>query len=107
MFPFTDTFDTQFGRKFTLVPGTLLVATAIASLPFATSIEHMWGSVFLWGLGNCVLGSTPTAYMADITDLKVRSQALALLRTGMEAVAMCGGGAAVVTESGFFSWRKK
>jgi predicted MFS family arabinose efflux permease len=60
--------------------------------PLATSYEQLALCVMAWGIGNSVLGSTPTAFMADVTDLNKRSQAFALLRTGGDLGLMIGAG---------------
>ena len=83
---------TQFGRKFALVPGTMVVSTAVAMTSFATTQQQLAACVVLWGMGNSILGSTPTAYMADSTTLENRSQALALLRTGGDIGLAVGAG---------------
>lgn len=88
----------QFGRKWTLVPGTLISASAVAMCPLATSYEQLALCVTAWGIGNSILGSTPTAFMADVTDLEKRSQAFALLRTGGDLGLMVGAGILCISD---------
>ena len=82
----------QFGRKFALIPGTLTVASAVALTSFVTTQQQLAGCIVLWGMGNSILGSTPTAFMADSTSVENRSQALALLRTGGDIGMALGAG---------------
>ena len=73
-----------------MVPGALLVATSISLLPFATETSELIGLLSLWGIGSCLWGSTPTAYVADLSTPQNRSQALALLRSGGDLGLMLG-----------------
>merc|ERR1711879_324231 len=47
-------------------------------------------SMVLWGVGAAIIGTTPSAYVADSTDSEARPQALALLRTGGDFGLMMG-----------------
>jgi MFS family permease len=46
----------------------------------------------MWGIGNSLIGTAPTAYLTDITTAKNRSQALALFRSGGDLGLLLGAG---------------
>ncbi len=80
----------RFGRKKAMVPGAILVASSICLLPFATEAWELVSLLTLWGTGSCLWGSTPTAYVADLSTPQNRSQSLALLRSGGDFGLMLG-----------------
>lgn len=91
------------GRKVAIVPGkttlflclptgALLVATVVGLLPLVQELPQLVGLVALWGVGNALIGTAPTAYLTDITTAKNRSQALALFRSGGDTGLLLGAG---------------
>eukprot|EP01134_Creolimax_fragrantissima_P005016 CFRG5016T1 len=83
-------FSDTFGRKTSMVPGTLLVSASIGLTPFAQSWEQLMGLVVMWGFGNSILGTAPTSYLVDITKERDRSDALALMRSGGDLGLLLG-----------------
>jgi MFS transporter, DHA1 family, multidrug resistance protein len=86
----------KFGRKAAMVPGAIIVASALSLLPFATQNAELIALLSLWGIGSCVWGSTPSAYVSDLTNSSTRSQALAMLRSAGDFGMMMGAGVAGV-----------
>ncbi|KNC76399.1 hypothetical protein SARC_11098 [Sphaeroforma arctica JP610] len=83
-------FSDTFGRKTSMVPGTMLVSAAIGLTPFAQSWEQLMGLVVMWGFGNSILGTAPTSFLVDITKDRDRSDALALMRSGGDLGLLVG-----------------
>jgi len=81
--------DTQ-GRKMAIIPGAIIVLAAVALIPFATSVTQFVGLIVAWGLGASLIGTAPTAYVSDITEVQSRGQALALLRSGGDVGLLAG-----------------
>ena len=82
----------KFGRKKAMIPGALTVGIALGLIPFATEYYELMSLVSLWGLGACIWGTTPSAYIVDITTNENRSQALAMLRSAGDLGLMLGAG---------------
>ena len=80
----------KLGRKAVVVPASAALAGAALALPLAPSYESFMGAVALWAAGTTMLGSAPTAFVADITSDAERGQALALLRSSGDAGLMIG-----------------
>ena len=83
-------FSDKFGRKRAIFPAALMIATAAGCMPLCPSYELFMGLVALWACGSTLVGSTPTAFVADITSDDERSQALALLRSAGDVGLMVG-----------------
>ena len=73
-----------------VVPATCLIAAAAMAVPFAPTFPMFLGAVGAWACGATMLGSTPTAYVSDVTTPKERAQALALLRSAGDVGLMIG-----------------
>ncbi|KAH9251389.1 hypothetical protein BASA81_010800 [Batrachochytrium salamandrivorans] len=80
----------KLGRKFTIAPATLLVASALTLMPFATSQQELFGLVAVFATGSTLFNSTPSAFVSDITTEETRGQGLALLRSAGDAGLFVG-----------------
>ncbi|HEX5417164.1 MAG TPA: MFS transporter, partial [Chloroflexota bacterium] len=56
----------RFGRKATIIPGSLLVALAFALFAFQTSYTIFVLSALLWGLGGSLTNTSASAFAADL-----------------------------------------
>lgn len=70
----------------------MIVATVVGLLPFVNELPQLVGLVAMWGVGNALIGTAPTAYLTDITTARNRSQALALFRSGGDTGLLLGAG---------------
>ena len=95
----------RLGRRVSIFSGGALLAAAAACLPQAATPEAFHGLVALYSIGSTLLGTAPTAYLADITDERTRASALAMQRScgdaGMMVGASVGGALASATSSAF------
>eukprot|EP01125_Pyxidicula_operculata_P012251 TRINITY_DN4019_c0_g1_i2.p1 TRINITY_DN4019_c0_g1~~TRINITY_DN4019_c0_g1_i2.p1 ORF type:complete len:398 (-),score=65.24 TRINITY_DN4019_c0_g1_i2:29-1222(-) len=82
----------KIGRKYAILPGALIVSSAVAILPFITSVNGLIGLLAFWATGNAVLGTAPTAFLTDHTTSQTRSQGLALHRSGGDLGMVLGAG---------------
>ncbi|KAF4650301.1 hypothetical protein FOZ61_000431 [Perkinsus olseni] len=74
-------------RRSCIVPGSLLVAASVAGLPIAAatgSTSLLYCSLSGWAVGSALVGTAPTALVADAVNEKERASALALLRTAQD-----------------------
>mmetsp|Transcript_23240 Transcript_23240/g.72585 ORF Transcript_23240/g.72585 Transcript_23240/m.72585 type:complete len:528 (+) Transcript_23240:14-1597(+) len=88
------------GRKTSIVTGGALYAAAAAMLPWATDTSMLYGIVGLYGVGSTILGTAPSAYVADVADERSRAAALAVQRSGGDLGLLVGatlGGSIAVT----------
>eukprot|EP00301_Raphidiophrys_heterophryoidea_P003625 c11629_g1_i2.p1 GENE.c11629_g1_i2~~c11629_g1_i2.p1 ORF type:complete len:502 (-),score=113.01 c11629_g1_i2:255-1760(-) len=83
-------FSDRWGRKGALVPGALISSVSMGLLCFSTTPLQFWATVTMWGVGNSFFGSTPSAYISDISKDQFRAQALALLRSAGDLGLMLG-----------------
>ena len=81
----------KYGRKKVMLPGIALISAGVASMALAQDINQFYMSVVLWGMGGTTLGTAPMAYVADVSNEKNRTQALALFRSGGDLGFVFGG----------------
>jgi MFS family permease len=81
----------KYGRKNVILPGALIIGLGAMGLVMAPSIEYFVAASVLWGIGSCTLSGAPMAYASDVTSDKMRTQALALLRSGGDLGFVLGG----------------
>lgn len=81
----------RFGRKRTLVPGSLLIGFSTILFPFSPEFYSLCSLVGIWGLGSALYGANSTAYMSDVTTEKTKSQAFVMLRSSADLGMMLGG----------------
>ncbi|EER04992.1 Tetracycline resistance protein, class A, putative [Perkinsus marinus ATCC 50983] len=80
-------------RRSCIVPGSLLVAASVATLPIAAaagSTPLLYCSLSGWAVGSALVGTAPTALVADSVNEKERASALALLRTAQDFGGLVG-----------------
>ena len=87
----------KFGRKKVIVPSICILSSIIPLIPQVSSINELYYLIFVYSIGSTMLGTSPTAYIADIHSGNVekeerRSQALAMLRSGGDFGLMLGSG---------------
>lgn len=83
-------FSDKYGRKAALVPAMTMISTGILLLPLASNTLQLYACTGLWAVGSALVGSSTTAYMADLTRGSVRGQALGLLRSSGDLGLMLG-----------------
>lgn len=84
-------FSDKYGRKMALVPAMSLISAGVLLVPFATTATELYACAGLWSLGSSLVGSSTTAYMADLTPQQnLRGQALGLLRSSGDLGLMLG-----------------
>ena len=71
-------------------PACLIAAGALCAMPWASSETQLMQLVAVYSLGATLFQSTPTAYVADITQDFNRGQALAMLRSAGDLGLMLG-----------------
>jgi predicted MFS family arabinose efflux permease len=68
-----------------------LISLGVMLVPMATTATQLYMCAGLWAVGSSLVGSSTTAYMADITPTNsVRAQALGLLRSSGDLGLMLG-----------------
>merc|ERR1712087_570542 len=87
----------KFGRKKVIVPAICLISSVVPLIPHVSSINELYYLMFAYSVGSTMLGTSPTAYIADIHSGDKekedrRSQALAMLRSGGDCGLMIGSG---------------
>ena len=87
----------KFGRKKVIVPAVCIISSILPFIPHVTSINELYYLMFGYSIGATMLGTSPTAYIADIHSgdkekEERRSQALAMLRSGGDCGLMVGSG---------------
>jgi MFS family permease len=85
-------FADKHGRKIVILPAVLLISTTIPLIQLCDDAQKLTFLMFFYSVGSCMMGASPTAYMADMNPTEVRSQALAVLRSGGEVGLMLGSG---------------
>ncbi|KAI9034085.1 major facilitator superfamily domain-containing protein [Hyaloraphidium curvatum] len=84
-------FSDKFGRKSALVPAMALISAGVMLTPFATTATQLYMCAGLWSLGSSLVGSSTTAYVADLVPRQdMRGQALGLLRSFGDLGLMLG-----------------
>ena len=87
----------KFGRKKVIVPAICIISAIIPLIPHVNTINELYYLMFAYSIGSTMLGTSPTAYIADIHSgskekEERRSQALAMLRSGGDLGLMLGSG---------------
>lgn len=87
----------KYGRKKVIVPAICIISSILPLIPYVTDITHLYYLMFAYSVGSTMLGTSPTAYIADIHSgdkekEERRSQALAMLRSGGDVGLMLGSG---------------
>eukprot|EP00485_Elphidium_margaritaceum_P013094 CAMPEP_0202694520 /NCGR_PEP_ID=MMETSP1385-20130828/8362_1 /ASSEMBLY_ACC=CAM_ASM_000861 /TAXON_ID=933848 /ORGANISM="Elphidium margaritaceum" /LENGTH=535 /DNA_ID=CAMNT_0049350383 /DNA_START=17 /DNA_END=1624 /DNA_ORIENTATION=+ len=87
----------RFGRKKVIVPAVAIIASIVPMIPHVSHINELYGLMLVYSVGSTMLGTSPTAYIADIHSGSTekeerRSQALAMLRSGGDVGLMAGSG---------------
>ena len=78
------------GPEHVIAPGFVVAATANALWPFAHSYEHVVAVMVTAALGSSLLGSAPTAAVANAVPSQQRPAALAFLRTAGDVGMLTG-----------------
>ena len=73
-----------------LAPALLLSAMSMAAFPLATELPHAAGVLCTWAMGGVLLGSAPSANVANLAPPEKRAQALALMRTSGDLGLLTG-----------------
>ena len=58
-----------------IAPALAISATAMAAFPFASDVPEVLGVLGVWAIGSTMLGSSPTAHVANVAHPSVRTQA--------------------------------
>ena len=87
----------KFGRKRVIVPAICMISSVLPLIPYVSCINELYYLMFVYSIGSTMLGTSPTAYIADIHSgdkekEERRSQALAMLRSGGDCGLMLGSG---------------
>ena len=69
----------------------IVSAGAMAAFPMATNAPEAFAVLAVKALGDTALGSSPSAYTANLAGADQRTQALALLRTFGDVGMLVGG----------------
>ncbi|KAF4659257.1 hypothetical protein FOL47_007670 [Perkinsus chesapeaki] len=80
-------------RRSCIVPGSLIAAASVAALPIAAatgSTPLLYTCLSGWAVGSALVGTAPTALVADAVSEKERASALALLRTAQDFGGLLG-----------------
>jgi MFS family permease len=80
------TMSDRFGRKWVIVPATLVSGLALALWAVGASYTMFMLSAAVWGIGSGLSGPSPAAYVADIAPPAVRGRIFGMYRS----VADCG-----------------
>ena len=70
----------RYGRKATIVPGSLLVAVAFALFAFQTSYAIFIASALLWGLGGSLANTGSSAFAADLAPVGANGPTMGMYR---------------------------
>lgn len=92
----------RFGKPEVFLPAGLLVASSYFMFPMASNLTQGGMILGAAAIGNAMLGSAPTAHVADHAPLETRSKALALLRMSGD-VGMLTGSAGAGALAGILS----
>lgn len=82
----------KYGSERFIAPAFLVASTANAAFVFAQTHEQFAATMCISALGACLLGSAPTAAIANSVHPSDRARALALLRTTGDLGMLCGAG---------------
>lgn len=80
------TLSDRFGRKWVIVPATLVSGLAVAMFAASGSYGAFLVSSCVWGIGSGLSGPSPAAYVADIAPAAQRGRVFGAYRS----VADCG-----------------
>eukprot|EP00038_Savillea_parva_P018340 m.23151 g.23151 ORF g.23151 m.23151 type:complete len:586 (+) comp4058_c0_seq2:327-2084(+) len=84
----------RFGKPNVFLPAGFLVAGSFFAFPLASNLVEASLVLGTAAVGNAMLGSTPTAHVADCAVPEMRSKALALLRTSGDVGMLIGSASA-------------
>ena len=82
----------RFGRKVTIVPGTVMMSVAVAGLPLASNGTELTAIMALWAIGGAAVSMGPTAFITDLVPEEDRAQALSMLRSFGDLGLLIGAG---------------
>lgn len=71
----------KLGPSRMIAPAMMITGASMAALPMCETIPECFSALALWAVGSAILGSSPTAYAANLSNESNRTQVLALLRT--------------------------
>lgn len=74
-------FSDRFGRKWVIVPATLVSGIAVAMFALSGSYAMFLLSAGVWGVGSGLSGPSPAAYVADIAPAALRGRVFGLYRS--------------------------
>ncbi len=75
------TLSDRFGRKWVIVPATLVSGLSVAMFALSHNYMMFLLSAAVWGIGSGVSGPSPAAYVADISPPALRGQMFGLYRS--------------------------
>eukprot|EP00939_MAST-03C_sp_MAST-3C-sp1_P000798 g798.t1 len=87
----------RIGPNKIIAPGMAITGVAMASFPFTETVPTAFCVLAFWALGSTMLGSAPTAYAANLSTEKNRTQVLALLRTMGDVGLLVGSSSVGIT----------
>lgn len=92
----------RFGKPQVFLPAGFLVASSYFLFPMANNLTEAGLVLGAAAVGNAMLGSAPTAHVADNATPEARSKALALLRSSGDVGMLIGSSSAGIL-AGFLS----
>jgi DHA1 family multidrug resistance protein-like MFS transporter len=71
----------RLGRKWVIVPATLVCGLSMATFALGQSYGVYLLAAAIWGLGSGLAGPAPAAYVADLASAELRGRAFGLFRS--------------------------